>query len=50
MPGADDKFLQRLLATFQAEARDHIQAIASGLVQLEKAPLKEEQEIGRAHV
>ena len=43
MPGADDKFLQRLLATFQAEARDHIQAVASGLVQLEKAPLQDER-------
>src|SRR6266566_3886756 len=36
MPGTDTKFLKRLLATFQTEAREHIQAIASGLLELEK--------------
>jgi len=41
MPGTDEKFLKRLLATFHAEAREHIQAIASGLVELEKVSPEE---------
>src|SRR6266704_1407388 len=41
MPATDEKFLKRLMATFQAEAREHIQAIASGLVELEKASTEE---------
>lgn len=35
MPAKDDKLLSRLLATFNIEAREHIQAIASGLIELE---------------
>src|SRR5207302_9484909 len=41
MPGTDEKFLKRLLTTFQAEAREHIQAISSGLVDLENASTEE---------
>src|SRR5258706_9186259 len=41
MSGTDEKFLKRLLATFRAEAREHIQAIASGLVELENASTQE---------
>lgn len=41
MPTKDDNFLKRLLATFTVEAREHIQAIAAGLVELEKAPTEE---------
>ncbi|HXT12581.1 MAG TPA: hybrid sensor histidine kinase/response regulator [Candidatus Angelobacter sp.] len=37
MSRKDDNFLTRLLATFKVEAREHIQAIAAGLVELEKA-------------
>src|SRR6266404_380368 len=36
MPGKKEEFLKRLMATFRTEARDHIQAIASGLVELER--------------
>src|SRR6266567_2488720 len=41
MPGKDEEFLKRLVATFRAEARDYIQAIASGLVELESASPEE---------
>jgi len=41
MPGTDETFLKRLLATFRAEAREHIEAIASGLVDLENASTQE---------
>jgi two-component system, chemotaxis family, sensor kinase CheA len=34
----DQKLLKRLLATFRGEARDHLQTIASGLLQLERQP------------
>lgn len=37
MPAKDDKLLTRLLATFNIEAREHIHAIASGLIELERA-------------
>lgn len=36
MPGKDDDLLKRLLATFRVEAQEHIQAIASRLVELEQ--------------
>ena len=39
----DDEFLQSLRATFKVEADEHLQAIATGLLQLEKAPAEEEQ-------
>ena len=32
------EFLERLLATFRVEAEEHLQAIASGLVELERLP------------
>jgi len=41
MPTKDDNFLQRLLATFTVEAQEHIQVIASGLVELEQAATAE---------
>src|SRR3984885_15706836 len=33
----DQEFLKRLLATFRVEAEDHLRAISSGLIELEKA-------------
>ena len=41
MPADDNNLLKRLLATFKIEAQEHIEAIASGLVELEKAPTPE---------
>src|SRR5882724_1980203 len=46
MPGKNEEFLKRLLATFRAEARDYIQAIASGLVELESASPNETKAAG----
>jgi len=37
MPSKDDELLQRLLVIFKVEAHEHVDAIASGLVELEKA-------------
>ncbi len=37
MPNRDDELLKRLLATFKIEAQEHIETIASGLVELEQA-------------
>lgn len=37
-------FAQRLLATFRAEADDHIKAMASGLIELEKATTADRQQ------
>ena len=34
----NDEFLKKLLATFRVEADEHIQAISTGLVELEKMP------------
>jgi two-component system chemotaxis sensor kinase CheA len=39
----DEAFLKRLLATFKAEAAEHIAAISTGLVELEKASSAEVQ-------
>ena len=36
-------FLKRLLATFKVEAAEHISAISSGLIELEKSPSAERQ-------
>jgi len=36
MNGKDDEFYQRLLTTFQGEAAEHLQAIADGMLTLEK--------------
>ena len=35
---SNEEFLQRLLATFRIEADEHLEAMASGLIELEKAP------------
>lgn len=43
MPARDDEFLQELRATFKVEAGEHLQSIASGLLELEKVPPVEEQ-------
>ncbi|HEY3898540.1 MAG TPA: response regulator [Chthoniobacter sp.] len=37
MSAADDDFLKKLRATFQVEAREHLEAIAGGLLELETA-------------
>ncbi|MGH8315422.1 MAG: chemotaxis protein CheA, partial [Steroidobacterales bacterium] len=37
MPPRDEQFLKRLLATFRVEAQEHLQAIAAGLIELEKS-------------
>jgi two-component system chemotaxis sensor kinase CheA len=39
----DDNLLRRLLATFKAEAREHIEAIAAGLLELERTPSADAQ-------
>jgi two-component system, chemotaxis family, sensor kinase CheA len=41
MTSKDDDLMKRLLAIFKIEAREHIEAIASGLVGLEKAATEE---------
>jgi two-component system, chemotaxis family, sensor kinase CheA len=38
MPTSNDDFLQRLRATFKIEAEEHLQAISSMLLDLEKSP------------
>jgi two-component system chemotaxis sensor kinase CheA len=43
MATKDNDFLTKLLATFRVEADDHIQAMSSGLVELEKLPAGERQ-------
>ena len=45
MDNKNKKFLQRLLATFKVEAREHINALSSGLIELEKAPEGEQPKI-----
>ena len=39
----DSEFLKKLLATFSVEAAEHIQAISTGLVELEQAPSPDAQ-------
>jgi len=39
----DDDFLKKLLATFRVEAEEHIAAMSSGLIELEKTPEAEKQ-------
>ena len=41
MNGRDDEFLKSLLAAFQGEAEEHLQAISSGLLELEQSPAPE---------
>jgi len=43
MSARDDKFLETLQATFKVEAAEHVQAIATGLLQLEKMPAAKAQ-------
>jgi two-component system chemotaxis sensor kinase CheA len=43
MTPKDKEFLKKLLATFTVEAQEHINAISSGLIALERASLPEEQ-------
>ena len=43
MPTNEEQLLKRLLVTFKTEAREHVQTIASGLVELEKAPTESAQ-------
>jgi two-component system chemotaxis sensor kinase CheA len=38
MATKDDEFLKKLLATFRVEADEHLKAVSSGLLELEKAP------------
>ena len=44
MPG-NEEFLQRLLATFRIEAGEHLEAMASALIELEKAPSDESRAV-----
>ncbi len=39
----DSELLKKLLETFQVEAKEHVTALSSGLVELEKASAREEQ-------
>lgn len=41
MDAKDGEFLKRLRATFRVEAEEHIRAISSGLIELEKTPTTE---------
>src|SRR5689334_9389588 len=43
MSPSEEKFLQELRATFKIEAGEHLQAIANGLIGMEKAASAEEQ-------
>lgn len=43
MDKKNDKFLKRLLETFRIEAGEHIRAISTGLMELEKEPAGEKQ-------
>jgi two-component system chemotaxis sensor kinase CheA len=45
MPTQDEEFLKRLRATFKVEAEEHLQAIASGLLELEKTPPLPQQQV-----
>ncbi|NKE73444.1 hybrid sensor histidine kinase/response regulator [Candidatus Manganitrophus noduliformans] len=38
MPKKDEDFLKRLLETFKVEAQEHLSALSSGLLELEKSP------------
>jgi two-component system chemotaxis sensor kinase CheA len=44
MKTSEDEFLKELLAMFRIEAEEHIKALSSGLLELEKLPVAEEQE------
>ena len=38
MANKNDEFLKKLLATFRVEADEHLQAMSSRLLELEKTP------------
>ncbi|MCK4825585.1 Hpt domain-containing protein, partial [bacterium] len=44
MKTSEDEFLKELLGMFRIEAEEHIKALSSGLLELEKTPVAEEQE------
>lgn len=41
MASREEEFLKRLLATFRVEAEEHVSAISSGLIELERSPPEE---------
>lgn len=43
MTNKNDEFLKRLLAMFRVEADEHLAAMSSGLIELEKAPASEQR-------
>ena len=43
MKKQDDDFVKKLLSTFRIEAKEHIKALSSGLIELEKVSLPEKQ-------
>src|SRR3970040_1715590 len=43
MANKNDEFLKKLLATFRVEADEHLKAMSSGLLELEKTPAGEQQ-------
>ena len=43
MARKNDELLKKLLATFRVEADEHLQAMSSGLLALEKMPQAEER-------
>jgi len=43
MTGTEEEFLRTLRATFKVEAAEHLEAIGTGLLELEKAPAPAEQ-------
>jgi len=43
MAEKNDEFRKRLLATFRVEADEHLRAMSSGLLDLEKTPVREQQ-------
>jgi len=45
MDQRDEEFQKKLMATFKVEAREHLSAISSGLIELEKAPAEKQPAI-----
>ena len=45
MPTQEEEFFKRLRATFNVEAEEHLQAIASGLLEMEKSPQPARQQV-----
>lgn len=45
MPTKEEEFLKRLRATFNVEAEEHLQVIATGLLELEKSPPLARQQV-----